>query len=191
MYIIEMAFDNNMRASLVMHHWAVIAVYLWGNVVLYILNHGYGVYALRALYSFLVYILTEQSVFFEMLLYYRNVTWPCFYEISAWYYVLSRAVISCMCVWTWWGMYDVVFKMSEHNSFMVYGLWLFLPVGTLIFVLTQWTTVQSLFGIAAKVRQRRRELRQACSPLPTFLKEAAGRVQRWCAIRAACHHIGS
>eukprot|EP00442_Polarella_glacialis_P036826 CAMPEP_0115113980 /NCGR_PEP_ID=MMETSP0227-20121206/41756_1 /TAXON_ID=89957 /ORGANISM="Polarella glacialis, Strain CCMP 1383" /LENGTH=381 /DNA_ID=CAMNT_0002514237 /DNA_START=60 /DNA_END=1205 /DNA_ORIENTATION=+ len=154
-YLMELAFDDEVRLGLVLHHWTTIILATWGMAAIYLAQ--YNNLTVRAFFAISLYMSTEQNVFVEMLLYHRKVYIPCLYYASAWYYVLSRAAIMVLSMWTWWDMRHAAWTDNVQNSWVCYGLWLFIPFANVILNFTQYTTVQSLFGIAARVAQRHGE----------------------------------
>ncbi|CAE8616864.1 unnamed protein product [Polarella glacialis] len=158
-YLMELAFDDEVRLGLALHHWTTIVLATWGMAAIYLAQ--YNTLTVRAFFAISLYMSTEQNVFVEMLLYHRKVYIPCLYYASAWYYVLSRAAIMVLSMWTWWDMRHAAWTENVQNSWVCYSLWLFIPFANMILNFTQYTTVQSLFGIAARVAQRHGEARES------------------------------
>merc|ERR1711957_517054 len=67
MYMLELAFDANMRFGLTLHHWVSILLTLWAIPTIY--YNGDSVYTIRAMFVLSLYMSTEQNVFVEMLCY--------------------------------------------------------------------------------------------------------------------------
>jgi len=154
MYMLELAFDANMRFSLTLHHWVSIVLTLWAIPTIY--YNGNSVYTIRALFVLSLYMSTEQNVFVEMLCYQLQMySCPWLYYISACYYALTRPVIMVASMWTWWEMRVVVIQEEYDQRAFVFALWLFIPAANLILNATQVSTVVSLFGIAGVVRRTR------------------------------------
>lgn len=152
MYVLELAFDDKMRSGLALHHWTALLLTLWGALVIH--KVGLSIWMVRTFFAMSLYMSTEQNVFIEMLAYHQKVYWPICYSLSAWYYLVTRVVVTILSLWSWWGCYDLVFHSGSHNSPFVYALWLFVPFANAILNATQLTTVSSLFGIASTVRKR-------------------------------------
>jgi len=152
MYVLELAFDDEMRSGLVLHHWTALLLTLWGALVIHMV--GLSMWMVRTFFAMSLYMSTEQNVFIEMLAYHQKVYWPMCYTLSAWYYLVTRFGVTIMSLWSWWDCYDLVFRSGSHNSPFVYALWFFVPFANAILNATQLTTVGSLFGIAATVRKR-------------------------------------
>jgi hypothetical protein len=151
-YILEMAFDDNMRTGLLLHHWTTLLLVLWGIMVVYYTN--FGIEFLRVAFALSLYMSTEQNVFVELLFYHLHFESVFWYYASAWYYVISRMFICALSLWTWWLAYDVVFTEDHNNFVIVYAFWIFIPPANVILNITQLTTVVNLFGIAGKVKKR-------------------------------------
>eukprot|EP00597_Dinobryon_sp_UTEXLB2267_P000405 CAMPEP_0170075374 /NCGR_PEP_ID=MMETSP0019_2-20121128/12519_1 /TAXON_ID=98059 /ORGANISM="Dinobryon sp., Strain UTEXLB2267" /LENGTH=380 /DNA_ID=CAMNT_0010286295 /DNA_START=1075 /DNA_END=2217 /DNA_ORIENTATION=+ len=149
-YIIEMAFDSAMRYELMLHHWVTITLILWAQLAMF--DAHYGVKYFRLCCSFLLYMCTEQNVFVELLFYYRSCFyWPVVYYLSAIYYLVSRIFIAALVFWTWEDAVRDAFTKYNFNSTAMFSVLLFIPFGNLILLMTQWSTIVNLFGIAAKV----------------------------------------
>lgn len=157
-YVMELASDESMRLELALHHWISLLCLLWAMLVAY--EVGNDAFMARTFFSFSLYMSTEQNVFIEMLAYHRKIYWPTLYRLSAYYYGLSRLAITIISMWTWCDSYALVFQDGLHNSAAVYGLRLFIPLANVILNVTQWSTLTSLFGIAAAVRKKSAELQQ-------------------------------
>merc|ERR1711957_7892 len=154
MYMLELAFDANMRFGLTLHHWVSILLTLWAIPTIY--YNGDSVYTIRAMFVLSLYMSTEQNVFVEMLCYHLQMfSCPPLYFISAWYYALSRPLIMVASMWTWWDMRVVVIQKEHDQRAFVFALWLFIPAANLILNATQASTVVSLFGIAGVVSRSR------------------------------------
>jgi len=152
-YVLEMAFDTHMRLGLMLHHWVTIILALWGNLMIFYTDGNIHVF--RAFFALSLYMSTEQNVFIEMLGYHWHVNYVWMYKFSAWYYTISRAAIVVASVWTWWDARWAVFGSdAPSNNMLVFGLWLFVLPANVILNATQFTTIQSLFGIAASVEKR-------------------------------------
>lgn len=166
-YVIEMCVDNNVRTGLVMHHWAVFLLCVWGTAALYAL--GYDILMTRTFFCLSLYISSEQNVFIEMLLYQQKIYMPRLFLCSAWYYLLTRIVIAVYCIICWLDMFDEVFH-DDYNSWISYSMWAAVPIINLILNATQMTTVISLFGIA-------RETKRRCNRMPAVDESSATKHQ--------------
>lgn len=162
-YVIQMCFDRQVRTGLVMHHWSAFLLCIWGTAALYCL--GYDVLMTRAFFCLFLYVLTEQNVFIEMLLYQRKMYMPRLFYFSAWYYLLTRIFIAVYVIICWLDMFEDVFQNHNHNIWVGYSMWAAIPVINLILNVTQWTTVTSLFGIARQVKKRCNDVN---SPSPSM-----------------------
>merc|ERR1712137_1110354 len=160
MYSLELSFDSNMRLGLSLHHWISLILVLWALPVVHLVNND--VQMIRCVFAMSLYMSTEQNVFIQMLFYHKKLGWPNAFAFSAWYYAITRGFIAVMSVWTWWASKDCVFMSGSHNNFVVYSLWLFVPVANVILNITQITTIQSLFGIAASARKRANSSAKEC-----------------------------
>jgi len=157
-YVLELGFDLHMRRELVVHHMLAIVLNMWGNWAIALVN--IDVMMLRVMFALSLYMTTEGSVFVTMLLYQRKVYIHAIFQVSAWFYALTRVFIVVMVWWTWLEMYDTVFSIHAHNSMVVYSFWAFMPMSNFILNATQILTVVSLFGIASRVKRRSKETPQ-------------------------------
>jgi len=155
-YTSELYSDPEMRLGLKLHHWTAITLALWGLAAMHILHNS--VMLARCFFVVSLYMSTEQNVFVEMLMYQRRIYLPKLFYLSAAYYFLTRAAIMIVSLRTWWETRDEVFGKSLADSWVVYSLWLFIPLANAVLNASQLTTVQSLLGIAASVWERCAEL---------------------------------
>jgi len=151
-YTLEMCFDNNMRMGLMLHHWVAILLSGWGMMMLYCVHYDSDM--LRMFFALSLYMITEQSVFVEMLMYHWPLNWWILYKVNAWYYMVTRLGIAVISLWTWWDAKHDVWNDPIMYPTIVVGMWLFVPAANLILNVTQYTTVVSLFGIAKNVERR-------------------------------------
>jgi len=151
LFLIEMLADPTLRLSLKVHHWTSIIVSLWAVLSLGLV-HGNPMFG-RCFFPVMCYMSTEQNVFATMLLYRAGIHLPRLFYASAWFYLLSRVFLLVLSLWSWWEARFVVFDRSIVDSWIVYSLWLAIPAINLVLNATQVLTVQSLFGLAAKVRK--------------------------------------
>jgi len=151
-YCLELAFDSHLRNGLAMHHLTVITLTLWAVPVIFSL-HG-DVFAVRAFFALSLYPCSEQNVLMEMLIYHRKVYCPRLYYASAMFYVIMRCIIAVLNFWAWLGMFDPVFNLYDHNSGLVYALWLSFVPANAMFIFTQIRTAVTLFGIADSVKKK-------------------------------------
>jgi len=150
-YSLELAFDKNMRIGLALHHWTAIGLTLLAIPAIYHLQGDAR--TIRAFFALSLYMSTEQNVFIELLMYHRKIYWPRMYFASAVYYALTRLTITVLSLWTWWEMHYPVSNIN-HNSGLVYSLWLVLLPANFLLNFTQIHTVQSLLGLARSVAKR-------------------------------------
>jgi len=148
-YILQIAFDTQIRIELALHHWTCLLLVMWSFGVQESVKNN--VYMLRCVFAMTLYLLTEQLVFIELLCYQKNIRSATLFKLNAWFYALSRPAIAVLSLYTWWESKPVFFDSGLPNNTFVYALWLFVPIGNVILNATQIATVQSLFGIAKKV----------------------------------------
>ncbi|KAF0692870.1 Aste57867_16116 [Aphanomyces stellatus] len=98
LYFCEMLFDPTMRPSLVAHHVACLALY---TLMTLLHTHHKSVGVMRISLFNLLLGVTEQNVFLVMLL--RRVAphilTPANYQASAVYYVVSRVLLTSLCIY--------------------------------------------------------------------------------------------
>jgi len=169
MYLMELAFDKEMRFGLTLHHWVSISIVLWSLPVVYYTQNS--LHSLRAVFALSLYMSTEGPVFLEMLFYQKQVYVPVMYYISAWYYALRLPIIFVFSMWTWWDLKDVVFNAVSNNSAAAYAFWIFIPICNLVLNATQFTTIVSLFGIAQNVQKRAKAAQLMASEEPAIVDE--------------------
>lgn len=148
-YIIELAMDSNFRFELQIHHAVTIFTILWYVMAIAMVDSN--MYVIRQMVILSLFCLTEQHVFLQLLLYQKGFYSVSWYSASVVFYAVTRAVIVCLAILSWYDTYDLVFRQG-YNSFVVYGLFLFTPISIIILAVTQVMTSLSLIGLTKKVR---------------------------------------
>ena len=166
-YVIELASDAHMRASLALHHLTAISLVLWGAAVIYEVK---DVAMLRACFAVSLHMTTEQNVFLTMLAHRsnKNTKWPNVLYANAISYVATRVVITALCFWTWSDGVRVVWSGHPY-SFYSYALSVFYPFASIILNVTQVQAIGAMFGIARKARKKTNEARKTSESAVTSL----------------------
>lgn len=148
-YLLQMAFDAEMSFELQVHHWTATVMVFWAYYVASLSNNT--IFCPRFFFATSLYMITEQSVFLELLAYHAGWRSAPIYFANATCYATTRVAICALSLWTWWEGKDAIFNSSLHTGFHVYGVFFAVPFVNMLLNVTQMVTVVKLVGIAKKV----------------------------------------
>jgi len=154
-YIVEMFAEKNMRFELQLHHVLTIMIIMWAQITADLSNMDPQI--CRTGVVLLLYMATEQNVFISMLLYYNDSFWPGFFRASAWFYIVTRLLVSGLSVYFWSAMvHEGMFNRESlvPNNWFVFGYWAFYLPAVGILTSVQVVSSKSLFGVARRVAEK-------------------------------------